>query len=61
MWRALGNLLNTSKKKSNNSISRIIVNNKILNKGVVIKYDRGWGGRFFKTRKNFKPQGQNLW
>ena len=31
MWRELGNLLNTSKKKSNNSISRIIVDNKILN------------------------------
>ena len=30
MWRELGNLLNTSKKKSNNSISRIIVDNKIL-------------------------------
>ena len=31
MWRELGNLLNTSKKKSNNSISTIIVDNKILN------------------------------
>ena len=31
MWRELGNLLNTSRKKSNNSISRIIVDNKILN------------------------------
>ena len=30
MWRELGNLLNTNKKKSNNSISRIIVDNKIL-------------------------------
>ena len=29
MWRELGNLLNTSKKKS--SISRIIIDNKILN------------------------------
>ena len=31
MWRELGNLLNTSKKKSNNSISRIIVDNQALN------------------------------
>ena len=31
MGRELGNLLNISKKKSNNSISRIIVDNKILN------------------------------
>ena len=31
MWRELGNLLNTSRKKSNNLISRIIVDNKILN------------------------------
>ena len=31
MWRELGNLLNTSKKKSNNSISRIVVDNNILN------------------------------
>ena len=31
MWRELGNLLNTSKTKSNNSISRVTVNNKILN------------------------------
>ena len=31
MWRELGNLLNTSKKKSNNLISKIIADNKILN------------------------------
>ena len=31
MWRELGNLFNTRKKKSNNSISRIIIDNKILN------------------------------
>ena len=31
MWRKLGNLLNTSEKKNNNPISRIIVDNKILN------------------------------
>ena len=30
MWRELGNLLNTNKKKSNDSISRIIIDNKIL-------------------------------
>ena len=30
MWRELGNLFNTSKKKSNNSISRIIVDSQIL-------------------------------
>ena len=31
LWRELGNLLDKSKKKSNNSISGIIVDNKILN------------------------------
>ena len=31
MWRELGSLLNTSKKKSNTSINSIIVDHKILN------------------------------
>ena len=30
MWRELGTLLNTNKMKSNNSISRIVVDNKVL-------------------------------